>query len=340
MTFDWFFLIFITAVLIIAYGSDYISRKLKELKYKKSRTKRTKRTKRTQKSTPPLSITEDFKTTSKILNNYLNERISTMERKNLATPVMVVLLLIVFIIICNPIAIVGVGERGVKVTLGQVSPQSYTEGIHLITPFISKIKNMDVKTQKSFIETDLYTKDIQQAKISYVINYNLQPQNAYKMYREVGTGYVDNILMPVVEGTIKDVIGRWNAQDLVANREAATIDILNKLQKQLEPRYINVTGFQITDINYSGVFEKAIESKVTAEQEALKAKNRTVQIQEEAKQKIISAEAEAKSMAIRANALTQNKALVEYEAVQKWDGKLPEYMMGNSVPFINVGNKR
>lgn len=331
---DWFFIIFIIAVLIIAYGSDYIKRKLNEQTYQKRRTKRSK------KSEPQLRITDDIKTTSNMLNKYLNERISEMERKNLATPVMVVLLLIVFIILCNPIAIVGVGERGVKVTLGKVSPQSYTEGIHLITPFISKIKNMDVKTQKTYIETDLYTKDIQQAKISYVINYNLQPQNAHNMYREVGLGYVDNILMPVVEGTIKDVIGRWNAQDLVANREAATIDILAKLQKQLEPRYINVTGFQITDINYSGVFEKAIESKVTAEQEALKAKNRTVQIQEEAKQKIISAEAEAKSMAIRANALTQNKALVEYEAVQKWDGKMPEYMMGNSLPFINIGAKK
>ena len=73
--------------------------------------------------------------------------------------------------------------------------------------------------------------------------------------------------------------------------------------------------------------------------QALKAKNKTVQVQEEARQKVISAEAEAKSMAIRANALTQNKALVEYEAVQKWDGKLPVYNMGHSVPFINLGNK-
>ena len=275
---------------------------------------------------------------SNINNSYKNikERVLGMQKSNLASITLLVLLVIVFIVICNPIAIVGVGERGVKVTLGQVSPQSYTEGVHLVTPFISKIKNMDVKTQKNHISTDLYTKDIQQATISYVINYNLQPQNAHKMYREVGVGYVDNILMPVVEGTIKDVIGRWNAQDLVANREVATIDILRKLQEQLKPRYIDVTGFQITDINYSGVFEKAIESKVTAEQEALKAKNRTVQIQEEAKQKIISAEAEAKSMAIRAHALTQNKALVEYEAVQKWDGKLPEYMMGNTIPFLNM----
>ena len=184
----------------------------------------------------------------------------------------ILILFVIFVIFCNPVAIVGVGQRGVKVTLGRVSPQSYQEGVHFVTPFISKIKVMDVKTQKVNITTEVYTKDIQQARISYVINYNLIPQYAHQMYREVGMDYVDNILMPVVEGNIKDVIGRWNAQDLVANRAAATADILSKLQNQLKSRYINVSSFQIIDIDYSDVFEKAIESKVTAEQEALKAK--------------------------------------------------------------------
>lgn len=195
---------------------------------------------------------------------------------------------------------------------------------------------MNVKTQKTNPATTVFTKDIQQARLVYVVNYNLQPENAHKMYREVGKDYKDTILIPIVEGTVKNVIGRWNASDLIANRAKATSDILAKLQEQLDDNYINITDFNITDIDYSDSFEKAIEGKVTAEQEALKAKNKTVQIQEEAKQKVISAEAEAKSMAIRANALTQNKALVEYEAVKKWDGKLPEYMMGNSVPFINL----
>ena len=144
-----------------------------------------------------------------------------INRQAFATPLLVIALIVVFIVICNPIAIVGVGERGVKVTLGRVSPESYSEGIHLITPFISKIKTMNVKTQKDNIVTSVYTKDIQQAKISYVVNYNLQPENAHKMYREVGMLYRDTILMPVVEGVIKDVIGKWNAQDLVANREEA-----------------------------------------------------------------------------------------------------------------------
>lgn len=275
---------------------------------------------------------------SKIVEN-INKKgneVKNMDKNGLAGVVTIIVLFVIAVLLCNPIVVVGVGERGVKVTLGKVSPESLGEGMHFIMPYVQKIAKMDVKTQKYNTQTHVYTKDIQQARISYVVNYNLLADSAFRMYQEVGMDYVSKVINPVLEGTIKDVIGKWNAQDLVANREEATNDILVKLREQLSERYVNVTGFQIVDINYSEVFERAIESKVTAEQDALKAKNKTVQIQEEARQKVISAEAEAKSMSIRANALTQNKALVEYEAVQKWNGILPQYMMGNSVPFINL----
>ena len=229
----------------------------------------------------------------------------------------VVFLLIVFLLVFNPIAIVGVGERGVKVTLGKTSPESYGEGVHFVTPFISHMHKMDVKTVKSNISTMAQSKDIQQAKIVYVVNYNLKPEYAPKMYREVGKDYLNVIISPTVEGIVKDVIGKWNAQDIVANREKVASEILSKLREDLGAKYINVSDFQITEIQYSNAFEQAIENKVTAEQDALKAKNVTIQVQEEARQKVIAAEAEAKSMAIRAQALTQNKALVEYEAVKK-----------------------
>lgn len=259
-----------------------------------------------------------------------------MDKKLFGIPLLVLCLLVIFIVMCNPFVMVGPGERGIKIRLGQVQNECYGEGLHLIFPFIQKFRTMDVKTQKNTLTTAVYTKDIQQARITYVINFNVQPDKVNKLFQEVGLDYTSKILTPVVEGTIKDIIGKWNAQDLIANREKATGDILFKLQSSLADNYINVTDFQMTEINYSDVFEKAIESKVTAEQEALKAKNKTVQVQEEAKQKVIAAEAEAKSMAIRAQALSQNKSLVQYEAVQKWDGKMPQYMMGNSVPFINV----
>ena len=259
-----------------------------------------------------------------------------MDKKILGIPLIILALLVCFIVMCNPFVMVGPGERGIKITLGKVSPTPYVEGLHTIFPFIQRFRTMDVKTQRNTLTTSVYTKDIQQARITYVINYNVMPDKVNKLFQEVGLDYESKILSPVVEGTIKDIIGKWNAQDLIANREKATGEILIKLQSQLKDNYINVSDFQMTGINYSDVFERAIESKVTAEQEALKAKNKTVQVQEEARQKVIAAEAEARSMAIRAQALSQNKSLVQYEAVQKWDGKMPQYMLGNSVPFINV----
>lgn len=250
--------------------------------------------------------------------------------------IVAILILIAFFSTCT---IISPGERGVKVTLGKISPEVYEEGVHFITPFVSHISKWDVKTQKMNPATTVFTKDIQQARLVYVVNYNLIPSECVNMYREVGKDYKEKVLIPIVEGTLKNVIGNWNAQDLIANRAKATTDILLQLKEQLADNYINVTDFQITDIDYSDNFEKAIEEKVTAEQEALKAKNKTVQVQEEARQKILTAEAEAKAIQLKAQALANNKQIVELEYAKKWDGKLPEYMMGGSVPFINVGKK-
>ena len=44
----------------------------------------------------------------------------------------------------------------------------------------------------------------------------------------------------------------------------------------------------------------------------------------------------AEAMEIKSEALPKNKGLTEYEAVQKWDGKLPQYMLGGATPFINL----
>ena len=197
-----------------------------------------------------------------------------MDKKILGIPLLLLGALICFVILCNPFAMVGPGERGIKITLGKVQPESYGEGLHVVFPVIQKFRTMNIKIQKTSFKTSVYTKDIQQAEIAYALNFQIQPDKANKLFQEVGLNYQETIIMPVVEGTIKDIIGKWNAQDLIANREKAANDILQKLQIQLKERYINVIDFQMTEINYSGTFEKAIEAKVTAEQEALRAKNK------------------------------------------------------------------
>ena len=94
--------------------------------------------------------------------------------------------------------IISPGERGVKVTLGKISPNTYVEGFHFITPFISQMQIFDVKTQKMSPATTVFTKDIQQARLAYVVNYNLIPADVAKVYKDVGRDYKDKIILPVV----------------------------------------------------------------------------------------------------------------------------------------------
>ena len=157
------------------------------------------------------------------------------------------------------------------------------------------------------------------------------------MYRDVGRDWEQKLIPQVVLGTLKEVVGKWDAVDLISNRDKAAATAYDAIAKNLGDRNVEISRFEITDISYTAEFETSVEQKVIAQQKAIEEQNRTKQIEEQARQKVLSAEAEAKSMQIRAEALEQNAKLVEWEAVQKWNGVLPQYMLGGgATPFINL----
>lgn len=262
------------------------------------------------------------------------------------------LMLLMFTAACGEV--IDSGHRGVKVSLGKVQEKPLTEGFYFFSPFTESIKEIDTRVKKVEVNTSSYTKDVQTAQISYVINASIDPERVAILYKEVGIGsdgidekdFQSKILIPIAEGELKSAIGNWTAVDLISNRDKVTSQIEEKLKKLLAEKNVILTNFQITGIAYASEFEKAVESKVVAIQTAEEAKNNTVKIREEAEQRVISAKAEAESMRIRANALTANKSLVDYEAVQaqklaieKWDGTLPNYMLSGAMPFINIDGK-
>lgn len=243
---------------------------------------------------------------------------------------------IILFISLRPFEVVDTGHRGVEITLGKVNDTSLSEGLYFFNPITTSIKEINVQTIRWENKTLAYTKDIQQAALGYVVNFNLEPSFANLVYQTVGSDWERALVPQIVEGTLKNVIGQWDAVDLIANRGKATATIETAISEALKEKHVLVTKFEITNIDYNDEFERAVEAKVTAVQRAAEAQNKTVQITEEAKQRVIAAEAEAKSMRIRSEALSQNQNLVQYEAVQKWNGVLPTYVMGNSVPLISI----
>jgi regulator of protease activity HflC (stomatin/prohibitin superfamily) len=247
--------------------------------------------------------------------------------------------LLVLIALISAVYSISPGYRGVLITLGKVSQHSYINGVGFKWPFVSSMVKMDVRTRKMTDKTSTYTSDIQTADLEYTFTYDLNPENIHILYEKVGLDYEAKAILPSLNDVLKDVIGKWQAQELVANRDKARVDVVAGLQERLDRRFFQNITFQFINIDYSDKFEGAIEDKVIAEQKAQEAVNNTKRIKEEAEQKLISAKAEAEAMEIKSEALSKNKGLTEYEAVQRWDGRLPQYMLGNSVPFVNLGGK-
>jgi prohibitin 2 len=248
----------------------------------------------------------------------------------------VIAVLVVSVAGCG-IKVVDTGQRGIKTRFGEVVSESLPEGLYFFNPLTSAIVEMDTRVQRVDAETDTYTRDVQQAAIKYTLNYRLQQNAAHHMYRDIGRDWEQKLIPQVVLGTLKEVVGVWDAVDLISNRDKAANTAFESIRENLAERNVEVSRFEITDISYTREFENSVEQKVIAQQKAIEEQNRTKQIEEQARQKVLSAEAEAKSMQIRAEALEQNAKLVEWEAVQKWNGVLPQYMLGGgTTPFINL----
>lgn len=238
---------------------------------------------------------------------------------------------------CSGVTVVETGHRGIKTEFGKVEGDPLAEGIYFTSPFTTSIHTMDTRTQKASDKTEAYTKDVQTAAIAYAVNYSLQPDAVGELYKTVGPDYEETLIPQAVQGALKNAFGKWEAVDIISNREAVRSEVESNLKTTLAPRGILVEGFQLTDVQFTKEFDAAVESKVIAIQKADEARNNTVQVQEQAKQTVISAQADAQAMKVKSDALSSNPGLVQYEAVQKWNGVLPETMLGNTTPFINVG---
>jgi regulator of protease activity HflC (stomatin/prohibitin superfamily) len=114
------------------------------------------------------------------------------------------------------------------------------------------------------------------------------------------------------------------------------------LAERLRDRGIIVEDISIVEFKFSASFTQAIENKVTAEQNALAAKNKLEQIKYEAEQTVTTAKAQADSLKLLQQSATietieLQRLKVQQSAIDKWNGELPK-VTGGAIPFISLGN--
>jgi regulator of protease activity HflC (stomatin/prohibitin superfamily) len=257
-----------------------------------------------------------------------------------------VIVVLILIIAFSGFTTISSGTVGVVSVFGAVRDEPLYEGLHIIAPFVTHVTKMDTRTQKVESVCAAASKDLQTISTTIVVNYHVLEASAPKLYAEVGRDYENVIIVPAIQESVKAVVAQYSAEELITKRQLVSTSISDKLFEKIDSYGFAIEIFNITNLEFSDAFNAAIEAKQTAQQEALKAEQDLNRIRIEAEQKIVNAQADAEATKAQADAdayaisviqqqLAVSDAYIEYQKIQKWDGKLPE-VTGVGSPIIDL----
>lgn len=225
---------------------------------------------------------------------------------------------------------ISVGEAGVIFNkFSGMTDRKLKEGINWVNPLTEKSKTYDIKiTKAEFKALEGLSLDSQTIMLDLTINYKLDGLKLREIYQTIYGDIKENILWNAVIDTAKAELGKFRIDDVARNRESLKKAIEDTLKLRVKEKYIDIINVSVTNVNYSETYEKAIEAKLVAEQQALEAKNQKEKTRYQSEAKAI----ENKNLA---NTITP--MVLKQKWLEKWDGKLPQVMTnGDSNLLMNV----
>jgi len=264
-----------------------------------------------------------------------------------------VAVLLLMIAVFGSLYTIGPGERGVVLNWGAAQSVAAQPGLNVKWPIAQSVVKITVQTQKYETAASAASSDLQVVSSKIAVNYHLNPDGAVELYKEIGINYQERVMMPAVQEAVKAATAQFSAEQLITQRAVVKEKIQTALADRMRSRGIIIEDVNIVDFDFSAQFNAAIETKVTAEQNALAEQNKLKQIEFQAQQRVaqatgerdaIIAEAEGKAKSIELTAAAeaekirlQNEQLakspqyVELIKWQNWNGALPQwYMVGST----------
>ncbi len=272
-----------------------------------------------------------------------------------------IIIVFIFFLVSSAFVIVESGHVGVVRRLGAVQPKPLSEGLHFKRPFIDKIEQMDIRLTKATAKSQAASKDLQKVSTQVTLQYSLVGAVAPLTYQKIGDRdtVASTLIEPAIQESVKAITAQYNAEQLVTQRAEVKLQIQQAINNFIDitlkekgvVNSLRIANVAITDFDFSDEFNKAIELKVRAEQEALQAINektkRVTQAEAAAAEKKLAADAtayeieaasRARADAIEreAKALKNNPRLIQLRIAEKWDGALPKFSGAGGVPLINL----
>ena len=242
-------------------------------------------------------------------------------------------------LVCVPFSFytVDTGEVAVVKFLGQAN-NVRDAGTYFDLWITNSIQKYDVKTQTISITTSTYSSDAQTMDIQMTVQYKIMPDKAIKIAEQYGSlDALQNRLESVAIEKTKAILSSYKAMNIIADRASMSPLVEESIKKAIDEKFfVDIQTVVMTNIDFSDAFEKAVEDKMIAEQQQLKAnyenETKVAKAKAEAQAKIVQAEAEAKSNDLLEKSLTDKILYQMY--IEKWDGRLPSTVAGDSTSIM------
>ena len=226
------------------------------------------------------------------------------------------------------------GYTALHLRMGHIIRASPESGMYLKVPFLDNIILINNRICKSQISTTALSKDLQTVSAEVAINYRIN--DAIKLYKTVGTEFDTIILNPYSQESIKAIVARYTAEDLIRIRNQAKDDVFHELKDRLDPVFIELIDFNFVHLDFTPQFIHAVEEKQIAEQTAKTAHNLSEKVREEALQMKTRADGEAYALNVKKNCTTPE--IIALKKIEKWNGELPK-VYGSNLPMLSILDK-
>ena len=238
-------------------------------------------------------------------------------------------------------------ERAIVLRFGELVGES-GPGPHLKVPFIDSIRKITVQNQnRGYQALEAYSRDQQPASLTVSVTFVVSdPSAIYTQYGDLD-GAVRRLIDPRVISGVKTIFGQYDAARAIQERAGLNIDFGEAVTSAITGP-INIISVQIENIDFSDAYEQSVEQRMLAQVEIQRREQnlRTTEVEAqiartraegEANAIRLRGEAEGAAIRARADALRANADLVQLQAVEKWDGKLPTTMVpSTALPFIDL----
>lgn len=255
-----------------------------------------------------------------------------------------------------------------------VSARALDPGWQFINPFTQSIQQYPVTIQtysmvlaggegssQSDDSIKVQSSEGQQVNLDVVIQYQVVKEEAGELFQDWGGAPIrdveDRVVRQYTRSQVPLVASRYGWEAISATeREKISNEIAARLEAEFARRHLRLISFGIREVHLPQQLQQALDQKIQAQQEAERQEYQLQQARVKAEQDQVAAEGQANALReqaqgeadatrIRAEAQAEaneqlarslTPALIEYQQLQKWDGKLPVFNGGGATPLIDA----